>query len=148
MMNDETEPFERRLSRQPLRQVPHEWRAEILLAARDVQPACHSSPVTRHSLPSTLVSRLSTIFWPHPKAWAGLAAVWVFIFALNFSMRDKSPVVAEKISPPSPEVMVELKKQQRMFAELMGANEPAQDADRRKILSPKPRSKCVEILMT
>ena len=32
-MNDETEQFERRLRRQPLRQVPREWRAEILMAS-------------------------------------------------------------------------------------------------------------------
>jgi len=145
MMNDETEQFERRLSRQPLRQVPHKWRAEIMRAARDVQPACHASPVTRHSF-STFNHQLSTLLWPHPKAWAGLAAVWIFIFVLNFSMRDKSPVVAEKTSPPSPEVMVELKKQQRMFAELMGVSEPVSDADRQKVLSPKPRSERVEIL--
>ena len=96
---------------------------------------------------STLVARRSTIFWPHPKAWAGLAAVWIFIFALNFSMRDTPPRITEKSAPPSPEVIVELKKQQRMFAELMGSRETP-DADRQKIFSPKPRSERVEILMT
>jgi hypothetical protein len=135
------------LSRQPLRQVPGEWRGEILAAARDVQSARHPSLTTRRSLPSTLSHQLSTLFWPHPKAWAGLAAVWIFIFALNFSMRDPSPKVAEKSAPPSPEMLVELKRQQRMFAELVGSYEtPA--ADRRKIFSPKPRSEHVEILMT
>jgi len=138
--------FEQKLSRQPLRQVPPEWRADILAAAREAQASRHPSPVTHHSWLSTLNSQLSTVFWPHPKAWACLAAVWIFIFAVNFSLRDTSPCVAEKSAPPSPEVIVELKSQQRLFAELMGPRE-MMDADRRKIFPPKPRSERVEILM-
>jgi hypothetical protein len=142
MMNDETEQFESRLSRQPLRQVPSEWRAEILSAAERA-----SRPVPRTSFLSIFNHQLSTIFWPHPKAWAGLAAVWVLILALNFSTRDTSPKMVEKSLPPSPEVIVELKKQQRLFAELMGSRETL-DADRQKTFSPKPRSELMEIFMT
>ena len=40
-------------------------------------------------------------------------------------MRDKTPVVAEKSAPPSPEVIVELRQQQRLLAELMGPRETA-----------------------
>jgi hypothetical protein len=139
--------FEQRLSRQPLRQIPPAWRAEILVAARDVQASRHPSPVTRHNWLATFSQQLSTLFWPHPKAWAGLAAVWILVFAVNFSMRDGSPRLAVTSAPPSPEVMVELKKQQWMFAELVGANEPL-DANRRKFFLPRPRSERLEILMT
>lgn len=141
------EEFEQKFSRQPLRQVPAEWRGEILSSAHAAQRAAHASRITHHSWLSTLNHQLSTVFWPHPQAWAGLAAVWVFIFAVNFSMRDTSPRVVEKSAPPSPEVIVELKKQQRMFAELMGPAQPV-DADRQKIFTPKPRSERVEFLMT
>jgi hypothetical protein len=147
MMNDETEQFEQRLGRQPLKQIPAAWRAEILTAARAAQPSCHLRSVTRHSWLSTLNHQLSTLLWPHPKAWGGLAAIWISIFAVNFSMRDTSPQITEKSAPPSPEVIVELKKQQLLFAELVGAREPL-DADRQKLFSPKPRSECGEILMT
>jgi hypothetical protein len=146
MMNEETEQFERRLSRQPLRQIPAEWRGEILSAAREAAVSRHPSPVTRHSFLSTFNHQLSTILWPHPKAWAGLAAVWILIFAVDFSMRDTSPVVAEKAAPPSPEVIVELKQQQRMLAELIGSSQ-ARDAELPRFL-PQPRSERVEILMT
>ena len=147
MMNEEMEQFEQRLRRQPVKQIPAEWRAEILSAARDAQPARHPSPVTRHSSwLSTLNSQLSTALWPHPKAWAGLAAVWIFIFVLNFSMRDKTPVMAEKAAPPSPEVILELKQQQRMLAELIGTSQ-ARAAEAPKFL-PLPRSERVEILAT
>ena len=151
MMNEETKPgmnadeFEKRLQRQPLRQAPCEWRSEILAAARDAQASCHPSPATRHGWLATFNRQLSILLWPHPKAWAGLAAVWVFVFAVNFSLRDTTPRLAEKSAPPSPEVMVELKKQQRMFAELVGSYE-SPDADRRKVFSPRPRSERVEIV--
>ena len=151
MMNEETKPgmnadeFEKRLQRQPLRQAPCEWRSEILAAAREAQAPVHASCITHRSWLSTFNHQLSTFFWPHPKAWAGLAAVWIFIFAVNFSLRDPSPRMAEKSAPPSPEVMVELKKQQRMFAELVGSREPL-DVDRPRIFVPKPRGERVEIL--
>ena len=137
--------FEKKLRRQPVKEIPGDWRAEILSAARAVQSAPHASLVTRHGWLSTLNSQLSTIFWPHPKAWAGLAAVWVCIVALNFSTRDKSLMVAEKISPPSAEVIVELRKQQKLYAELMGVNEP-READRPRDATARPRTQRVEIL--
>jgi hypothetical protein len=138
--------FEQKLARQKLRQIPGEWRAEILSAAK-LSARRSEAKTVQPSWLSTINSQLSALLWPHPKAWAGLAAVWIVIFAVNFSMRDTTPRVAEKYAPPSPEVIVELKKQQRLFAELVGAREPL-DADRQKIFSPKPRSECVEILMT
>ena len=140
-----SDDFESRLQRQPLRQMPPAWRAEILAAAREAQAPVHASRITHHSWLSTFNHQLSTLFWPHPKAWAGLAAVWIAIIALNFSARDTAPVLAEKSTSPSPEVMVELKKQQRMFAELVGSREPL-DVDRPRIFVPKPRGERVEIL--
>jgi hypothetical protein len=140
------EDFEQRLQRQPLRQVPAAWRGEILAAAREAEASRHPSPVTRHSWVSTLNAQLSAILWPHPRAWAGLAAVWILILAVDFSVRDKTPIVAEKSTPPSPEVVAELKQQQRMLAELIGANQ-ARDAEPPRFL-PQPRSERMEILMT
>ncbi len=136
MMNDETEQFEWRLSRQPLRQVPQEWRAEILAVANS--SARPTSNVVRPGFLSTLNHQLSTIFWPHPKAWAALAAIWIFILALNFSMRDKTPVVAEKVSPPSPEVVAELRQQKLLLAQLIGSSD-VREAEPPKFF-PRPRT--------
>ena len=94
-----------------------------------------------------LLSFLRDLLWPHPKAWAGLAAVWVLILAVDFSVRDRTPMAAEKSPPPSPEVIAELKQQQRMLAELIGARDSS-DADRSKSLPTSPRSECEQILMT
>jgi hypothetical protein len=137
--------FEQRLSRQPLRPIPAEWRAEILSVARDAQESRHSLPVPRRSWLSTLNSQLSTIFWPHPAAWAGLAAIWIFISAVDFSIRDQTPMMAEKSAPPSPEVMAELRQQQRLLAELIGGRD-TRETEPPKFL-PQPRSERTEIMM-
>jgi hypothetical protein len=137
--------FEQKLQRQPLREIPGKWRAEILGAANS---SVRTTPnVVRPGFLSTLNHQLSTLLWPHPKAWAGLATVWVLILTVNFSTRDKTPVVAEKAVPPSPEVVAELRQQKLMFAELIGPVE-TQVADRQKRFLPRPRSERAEILMS
>ncbi len=96
----------------------------------------------RGSFLSTLNSRLSDLLWPCPQAWAGLAAVWILILAVNFSMRDPEPMVAKRVSPPSPEMVAELKQQQQMWVELIGPGQAA-EAEPAKFL-PLPRSERVE----
>jgi hypothetical protein len=136
--------FEQKLQRQPLKGIPAEWRGEILAATTGRESRVESRE-QEGRWPSTLVSRLSSLLWPHPAAWAGLAAIWFLILAVNFSMRDPSPVRAEKSSPPSPEVIVELRQQQRLLAELIGPRD-ASDADRSKSFVPQPRSERAEIV--
>jgi hypothetical protein len=138
--------FEQRLQRQTLRQVPAGWREEILSSASDAQAAAHASHSPHRKFLPSIHQRLSALLWPHPKAWAGLAAIWIFILMLNVSMREKAPVVAEKISPPSPEMIVALRKQQKLFAEWMGASD-APEADRPKVFLPHPRSGRAEFLV-
>jgi len=110
--------FEKRLQRVPLRKIPSEWRTQILNSAA---PSRHPAPVT--SLPSTLNSQLSALLWPNPKAWAGLAAVWIFIFALHLSIHESAPMMAT-ISSPSSTTGASLKEQQRILVELMDNSEP------------------------
>ena len=83
-----TKDLETRLQRRPLRQIPSEWRGDILSAAERA-----SRPAPRVSFLSTLNHQISILLWPHPKAWAGLAAVWILILAVDFSMRDAKPVM-------------------------------------------------------
>jgi hypothetical protein len=130
--------FEKRLQRQPLREVPDEWREKIL---RGAQAATRNSKLeTRNSSwLSTLNSCLSTILWPHPKAWAALAASWILILTVQFTSNDRTNQVAKKSERPSPESVAVLQQQTRLFAELFGQS-PPKDADRPKPNVSQPRS--------
>jgi len=136
--------FEQRLGSQQLREAPAGWRAEILSAARSALRPAPRAP-SPGFLP-TLIHQLSTVLWPHPKAWAGLAAVWIVIMVLNFSTHDTATVVAvSKTSAPSPEIILQLRRQQRLLAQLIGPREVL-DADRSKYWMPRPRSEALTIL--
>jgi hypothetical protein len=139
-----TEDFEKRLQRQPLRQIPGEWREGILSAARQASPSEHAPRTTHHvsparSLLSTLHHQLSTILWPHPTAWAGLAAVWLVILGVNLTTRDASTVVAKRAALVSPQVFMAFQEQERLLAELIGPRDPPV-AERPKPAPPRPRS--------
>ena len=136
--------FEKRLQSQPLRQVPSEWREDILLAAKEAgsaQPVpCPSrSAWALSSLLSTIRSRLTTLLWPHPVAWAGLAAVWVVNLGLSFTTRDAALHVARGGSSSSPQVFMAFQEQQRLLNELVGPRE-IPTAERPKATAPRPRS--------
>ena len=74
-MNDEVEPFENRLKSQTPRQIPAEWRAEILAAARLPEKA---------SPPPEEIPFWRLIFARFPVATGALAAVWIGLIAINF----------------------------------------------------------------
>lgn len=137
-MNDETEQFERRLSRQPHREIPAAWREEILTAAK---PTYRPSPITSHpTWLSTLIHQLSTLLRPQRAAWCGLAAAWVVILALNFSVRDNSTSVqARNIKPLSPEAIVAWREQRRELAGLTETSQP-REVEAPKNRPPQPRS--------
>jgi hypothetical protein len=85
---------------------------------------------------------------PSRRIWAGLAAVWILIFVFNFSQRDPAERMARKSPPPSPEMILTFRQQERLLAELIGPNEPQAVAPPKPFL-PQPRSEGrIEILMT
>ncbi len=85
-----TDDFEQHLSRQPLRPVPTEWRSQILCAATG-EAAARREP----SRPPTFILRLRHWLWPHPAAWAGLAACWVAILALHLASAPSAAEIAQ-----------------------------------------------------
>lgn len=119
-MNNEDQ-FEKRLDRLPQRPIPAEWRAQILSAARQtVSP----SPATR--IQNSRWSAISALLWPHPKAWAGLSAVWVLIVCLDLGAREpaRPELARQPLSPPSPQMRQLLREQEQLLAELAGPSEP------------------------
>lgn len=128
------EQFEKRLQRQPLREVPLAWRAGILSATQRTNSSRHSPLVTGHRV------WWRELFWPCPQAWAALAAVWLLIMGLNFLSQESLPsVLASHTAPPSSQVRDLLKQQERLFAELVDPLEKSA-ADRPKSVAPQPRS--------
>jgi hypothetical protein len=94
--------------------------------------------------PNWLVLCWRELIWPSRRIWTGLAAVWVLILAANISLSEQSPAIVK--SGPSSEMMMSLKDQQKILAELLNDYSVPHDADRQKIFSPKPRTEDVENL--
>ena len=133
--------FEQRLQRVPLKSPPAEWRAEILAAAERNR----RSPKGESSW-ARFGAGWRSLFWPHPQAWAGLAAVWVVIALLHFSQRGDGPkaVLAEKSAPPLPEMLAELQQQKQLLVELL-SQRGAGEADRPK--RPGPHTEVLRVMM-
>jgi hypothetical protein len=121
-----TDPFEEHLRKQSLRGVPAAWRNQILSAAEAAQATgaeAHDSPLSFFL--STLNRQLSTLLWPSPAAWAGVAAVWFVIFSLNLAARDNSNASTKSAAVSSPQVVLAIREQSRVLSELIGPVEPA-----------------------
>jgi hypothetical protein len=95
--------FESKLRSQPRREIPPEWRREILAALRE-----------RSDAP---VSWWRQLLWPHPAAWAGLGVAWVAIFALNLVGAPEA-VSHQVASKPSPDMLLAYQERQSLWAEL------------------------------
>ena len=121
-----------------MRQVPPEWRADILSKAHH---ASRLMPLVTppRAIFSTLTSQLSTLLWPSQKAWASLAAIWLLLLIVNASTNDTSGAAPRALSPPAPERILAWKEQERLLTELLGAQEqPVPEPP--KPTAPRPRS--------
>jgi hypothetical protein len=135
MNND---PFEDQLRGQPLRQPPADWRKDILGAAdRETR---HDSPLT----PQPSISWWQSLFWPAPRAWAGLAAVWIGILGLQYLAGDDSPKPRQTAqASPSRQVEFALREKHRLYVELLNETETNAVAEPPQWFVPKPRSEGV-----
>ncbi|MGO9478040.1 MAG: hypothetical protein ACLQAH_02295 [Limisphaerales bacterium] len=123
-------------------------RREIVEVAADVNR--RKQPVRELTFAATLANAIGLSFleliWPCRRIWTGLAAAWILILAANVSLREQSPALLK--SGPSAEMMMTLKDQQKILAELLTDHSLPRDADRQKIFLPKPRTEGMEVLTT
>jgi len=79
------------------------------------------------------------LIFPSRRIWSGLATIWIFIFIVNFSMRDHSQMTMVK-SSPTPEMVLAYRQQEKLLNELIGPAE-TQPAESPKVFTPRPSSR-------
>jgi hypothetical protein len=136
-----SDDFEQRLQRQPLREVPGEWRSDILSNAHQAlyekSQASFWSRAWQHILkPNT---KAAILLWPSSKAWASLAVVWVLLLIVNFSTNEKSRFVSPGSLKPTKETFMAWREQERLVIEILEPHETPV-ADKPKPVVPRPRS--------
>jgi hypothetical protein len=134
-MNDET--FEKQLHRQPFRELPPQWRAEILAAAgascrldvsrsNQEQERDHEQEVAGATSRPEVLRRTEradswwrSLLWPSPVAWAGVAAAWVLVLGLeHFTFRPDPSLLMAGGAPVVLDFRVTLAMQRQLEAEL------------------------------
>ena len=114
---------------------------QVVTAARS---AAYPQPPVRAVRPATWWREL---LWPCPQAWAGLAAAWVAILAVNLATSGETPAVeVRRAEPPSRELRQLLREQRQMLAELGGTAEKLA-VGRSGSSAPQPRSQRPESLI-
>ncbi len=90
---------------------------------------------------AAIVLYLPSLFWrelilPSRRVWTGLAAIWILILAVNFSLRDRSQVALAN-ARPSPQMMVAFRQQQQLMSELFNPSD-VPVAEPKKPYAPRP----------
>jgi hypothetical protein len=133
--------FEQQLQRLPRQPVPPEWRAEILELARATDAARvvhHEASTTQR--PTRFPSWREWL-WPCPQAWAGLAAVWMILLALQVTTPSKrSSIVRRSLSLDKQFVLA---AQRRELERLLDV--PTDPAPASKPAVPGPRSERISL---
>lgn len=127
--------FENHLRQIPLRAPPAEWRDGILAAARTTARSARASE------PGNRRPWWREWLWPTPWAWAGTAAVWALICALNAASTDPRTTLAAHSGPPlrAAELQLRLAELSLFQAELLGLA-PNPERGPREPAVPGPRS--------
>jgi hypothetical protein len=126
--------FEKQLRDQPLRQPPEDWRHEILATAATRKL---NQPVPGRE-PS--VSWWRALVWPAPRAWAGLAAMWMLIFLMQSDTDDPSIAMHAPQAAASSQLEYAMQERQQLFAELLNEMDTNAVAEPPRKVIPGPRT--------
>jgi len=121
-------------------------RHSTVTAVCDRPTAVDTSPERRSQTAATVFQMFwRELIFPCRRIWAGLAAVWILLFIINFSQRDGSQAVIAK-SAPTVEMVATFRDQQKLLNELLADRSLPVDAERPRTYSPKPRTETMELL--
>ena len=98
-------------------------------ASRQRQPSISLSAIARQFWQET--------FWPWRRVWAGVAASWLVILALNLATGDTPRTASIKPPRPDPEVLAVLQQQEQLLTQLLGPGAPPLVS---RLRTPGPRS--------
>jgi anti-sigma factor RsiW len=121
--------------------------ASLMRWANAIHAAARAERNRRFAPLTAFSSWWQEVIWPWRRAWAGLAAIWLMIFAGNLSLHDRSPSFSAKSSPASPAVIASFKDQQKILAELLADHSAPREAERQKKFSPQPRTERADVLL-
>jgi hypothetical protein len=133
-----TDDFEKKLRRQPLRQIPTDWREAILRTARE-----QASSAVRP--PESVLVRGLLVVWreliqPCRYAWSVMAALWLIFWAVNTRTElSDSPTPAAASNEVASERIRSFAEQRRVLVELTGAVDLSPTESSRRA-HPKRRS--------
>jgi hypothetical protein len=116
--------FEQKLRSQAPREIPRAWRAQITATARARTEG---------------VSWWRQLLWPHPAAWAGLAAMWIAAFALQTASGPEHGSESAQLKVPARQMAQAFEERKRLWVEFAQETSPQPV----EIISPKaerPRS--------
>ena len=102
----------------------------------------------RVAVTKSVLAYLPLLLWrelifPSRRTWAGIAAAWVLILVVNFSLRDPGQDGAAKVTAPE---MMSFQEQQKLVNELLADRFVPVDLDRPKTFTPRPRSERSTVL--
>ena len=113
----------------------HEAALPNLDALRAAALPARSQLSTFNPQPASLWKRL---FGPNPLAWAGLAAVWLVLLAVNRNGSEPATSTASHANQPSEAAVAEIvRENRRQMAELLNLDEPQAAPTPRSELHPK-----------
>ena len=137
--NMNADDFEERLRNQPLREVPVDWRSQILSAAEKATGSTKCHPVgSVFTSTTTLRAQVVSLLWPSPKIWAGLAVIWLLLAVANQATFNPTKLSADSVARPAAVTIAAWKEQQRILAELMQPGATPREAS--SPTKPGPRS--------
>ena len=116
-------------------------RNEVVAQYRDGRRAAVPEPKASGAAIFPILLWRELIF-PSRRVWAGLAAAWVLIVAVNFSLRDPGQPGMVKTTAPE---MMSFQEQQKLVNELLADRFVPVDFDRPKTFTPRPRSERVAV---
>ncbi|HWW02536.1 MAG TPA: hypothetical protein VNZ64_22755 [Candidatus Acidoferrum sp.] len=97
----------------------------------------------RWSIQTTLKKAWFELIWPSRRAWAGMAALWLAVLAVNLEMKATSSRVLAGGSAAAQEIVQAVEQQRRLLAELLPPGKPSAGEPRSveaPRANPRPRS--------